>query len=155
MSSNKPERKSSRKVRVSDLIRILKASEDFIRSISQGEKDSILIMKDFRTILKPYEKLDAANFLETLKQLLKDRESVKLSTMFTETDIKRVPLEELKKLVSTEDLETKDLLFIAEKRLEIPIGVLKKMKKELIKQKILTTIQNIEKLDTIQTMASK
>jgi len=155
MSKTEHMKKTQTTVKVSYLTKILKASEDFLRVILHGRTDAVLMIKDLRTILRPYEKLEAARFLELLKQLLKDHEAIRLSILFGETDIRSVSLEKVKKLISNEDLEVKDLLFIAAKRFEMPIGVLRKMKKELIRQKILTTIQNIEKLGTIKKMASE
>ena len=144
-----------KKVKVSELIKILRANENFLRSISYENRDSILLIREFRTLLKPYGNLDAKKFLEILTRLLKDKRRIRVSALLSKTDIERVSLDEVEELVSSENLEAKDLLFIAEKHLEIPTGVLKKMRKELIRQKILATIHNIKKLDAIQKKASE
>ena len=156
MESKKQRKERTNITYVSHITKILRMSEDFLSiAPEKAEKDLVRILKNLRNVLKPYEKLEASEFLGILKNLLKNREKIKVAALFGEQDIEKVSLENVKSLIKREDLETKELLFIANKRLEMPIGVLKKMKKELIKQKILNTIENIDKLDTIQKMASK
>lgn len=153
--SNKKIEKNAKSVKVRDLIKILKANENFLQSISYKNKELVLFLKEFRAILKTQENLDGEKFLEIFKMSLKDKNATKVSTLFSETYIESLPLDKLKDLISNESLRAKDLLFIAERRLGMPTGVLKKMKKDLIKQKILSTIENIEKLDAIQKKASE
>lgn len=145
--SGKEKRIDAKSVKVGEFIRILKANEEFLSSLSYENKNLVLFIKKLRKILKPLGSLDGEKFLEGLRNSLKV--SIKLG------EIEFTPLDELKNLISEEPLSTKELLYIAEKRLEIPTGMLKKMKKELIKSKILSTIQNIQKLDAIQKKASE
>jgi len=73
----------------------------------------------------------------------------------SETNVELIPLGKLKNLVTHENITKKDLLLIAEKRMRIPIGTLKNMKKELIRDRILSEIENIEKFDTIRKKAAE
>jgi len=146
---------NAKRVKVRELSRILRASERFLDSLTYENKNMVLFIRELRMILKPYGDMDGEKFLEMLKELFKNREIKKVSTKLDEIEIKSLSLDKLKDLVSDKSLSTKELLLIAEKRLGIPTGVLKKMRKELIRSKILNTIQNIEKLDAIKKKASE
>ena len=145
--SMKNERTREEGVEVRELIELIRGIEVFLNMTSYDKKNLVLFLRKLRQILDPLADAEGEEFLEALRQSL--RVSMKLGGVET------VTLEKLKDLVSNDAWSTRELLYIAEKRLEIPTGSMKKMKKEVIKSKILSTIQNIQKLDAIQKKASE
>jgi hypothetical protein len=144
-------------VRVRDLSKLLKVDEELLRSVGVDRPILISFIEDLIKTLKPIENLDGVKFLEMLKQSLKNYEKLQDSKV-TDINVERLGLlhlVELKALISKEELSKSELLVIADKRLGIPVGALKKAKKELIRQRLLTSIDNIQKLDTIRERASK
>lgn len=75
--------------------------------------------------------------------------------LFSEARIRRIPLDEIKRTILDKNVGKKDLLFIAQKRLGIPTGTLRKLRRELIQDRILNEIENIEKFDTIEKKAAE
>lgn len=153
------EKKSEAKeksVKTRELLQILRANEEFLRSISYN-KNLVTFIKELRIALQPCRDLNGEEILQILRQSLKTYGPAKGrdSTLLRETNVELLPLDKIKESISSRDLSTKDLLLIAEKNLGIPSGTLKKMKKELIKQRIIHTIENIEKLDTIKKKAAE
>jgi len=157
MSDRKMET-DTKSVKLREFSRMLKAYEAFLESISYENEDLVLFIKELRGILKPYGNLDGQRVLKALKHSLEGeriRTHETSSTLFSEAGIRLVPLDELKSIVMNENISKKDLLFVAQKRMGIPTGSLRNMRRDVIRDRILSEIENIGKFDTIRRKAAE
>jgi hypothetical protein len=140
---------------VKDFMRLLKANEAYLKLTGNNE---VLLksVEDFRIALKPFEKNSFEKIISLMKlsNEPKEKQPVRLK-LLDGIDIEQLPLDKLKLLVMDELLGKKELLLLAEKRLGIPIGVLKKTRKSLVKDRILNAIKNIEKFEAIEKKAGE
>lgn len=144
-------------IKVKELVKLLEANEKYLSALGKNEK-ALKIVKDLRTALKPFCNVSYEKMLEILGQSLRKVEEIQKeipNVLIEGVAVEQIPFNQLKLLLSEEKLDKKQLLLIAEKRLGIPVGNLKKMRKALVLQKILNTIKNIEKLDTIEKKAAE
>lgn len=149
---------SEKRLKIREVRKLFRACENFLRSTSSKNKELIIFVNKLGMILKPYEDLDAERVLRSVRNSLGSvisQTEMKHSLLFNEADVKFLSLDKVKKLVTDRDLDKGTLLLIAEKRLGIPVGTLKKMKKSLVQNRILSVIQNIEKLETIGRRAAE
>lgn len=142
------------KTKVSDWIKLLKIDEQFVEQIGKHE-NLAKSLKELRAALKPYEKCQYEKVIDLIKQTrtVEAKLSTKASVL-EGINLKELSLDRLKILVANEKLSKNELLLLADKTLKMPIGTLKKLKKEVVRQKILNVIQNSEKLDTIARQAA-
>jgi len=139
----------SEQTKVKELIQLLKANEKYLELLGGHEK-LLACLRSLRIALKPYKKSGYQRIIELLKRPpLWQGKDASRKTILTEVEIEQLSLEKLKTLATDEKTSKEELLLLAEKRLGIPTGTLKKMKKELVKQRILITIQNIGKFEAI------
>jgi hypothetical protein len=147
-----------RRTKVKDLVQALRADELILSLASKQNGDVARFMKELSVVLKPHGDLDGGEFLALVRNALKTCVPSKSNTEMSfleQAKIKSLSLSEVRKMVSSGGLPTKSLLSIAEKNLGIPIGTLKKANRKIIEQRILGTIENIEKLGTIGRKAAE
>lgn len=139
--------------------KLLKANEGLLK-VSLGEnqnsKNMIALLRELQILFKPYAKMNANEVLEVLNKSFSEKNGKKVpKPKLTEKNICQIPFEELKSFVSLESWSKNELLIIANKRMGMPIGTLKKMKKEIVRNKILNEIENTIKFETIKNTAAQ
>ncbi len=141
------------KTKVSDWIPLLETVEKLVTQIGKNE-DLSKSIGDLIIALKPYERYQYGKVIYLLSQKHQTSEQLILKpSVLDGLDLETLSFDRLKIIISGEDLSKNELLLLANKTLKMPIGTLKKLKKEIIKQKILSVVQNSEKLDTIARQA--
>lgn len=144
--------------KVQDLVRGLKGIEQILQ-ISPANKEQLAFVREFRNILNPYRAVSGSQFLNSLENYLsmnigKGIEARKRQEKI-QIDVEHISFEEIRSLISKNILSKEKLLTIAEKRLGLSKGTLRKMKKEKIHDQIEGAIQNIETLEVIKRKASE
>lgn len=142
-------------IRLIDLIKILEALEK-IYKINYIENTQIMsFIKEFKSSLRPYKFMSGKKFLNLLKTS-SFWEPSKLKKEIKKIDIiltNIISNQEIRDLISNVNLTKEQLLFIAENKFGLSKGTLQKLKKEEIKEKIESAIQNLETLKAIQRKA--
>jgi len=153
-SENQRESIYPEKTKVSEWIKLLKIDEQIVEQIGKNE-NLAKSLKELMTALKPYEKCQSGIVIDLIKRThtVQAKLPIKASVL-DGMDLRELSLDRLKILVTNEKLSMNELLLLADKTLKMPIGSLKKLKKEVVRQKILNVIQNNEKLDTIARQAA-
>lgn len=156
LSKGKPEKKVGT-IQLRDFSKLLKALEGLLKSSSTEKTELLYFLIDLRQILKKYGYVQGSQFLEVLtKSLTVFNEEQQISNSVLNTlDVKKLALGKIKEIIFNPQTKKDDLLLIAEKRMGIPKGSLMRFKKELLKDRILSEIENIEKFETIKKQASE
>lgn len=153
--SQEKEQGISKNTKVIEWIKLLTANEQFLDQIGKHE-NLVTSIRELKTALRPFEKYQYTVILDLLthpEQVIK--KSGNKASILDGLALEQISLEKLKILSQDGNLSKKELLLLADKTLKMPTGTLKKMKKEMVQQKILNVIQNSEKLDTIGRQAAK
>jgi len=151
----------NKKLKIQSFLDVIKASESFLKYTQKENDDLGKYLKRFHSTLTPYKYMDAEIILMELKTSLKQYEQnnkikvKELSSDLNTEEIKSWNMEKIITYITNNTLKKDDLLMIAKHSLNIPIGTLQNLKKELIKIKILNIIDNVQKLDTIKKIAKK
>jgi hypothetical protein len=143
-----------KKITIQDFIEILLHVESNLFL----EKEKQFLIKNMINLFKPYKDIEINKLDYILKKANKNiiRKRRILKPNINQDELQKMKLNELKFLIiNGKEMTKDDLLTIANISLNIPIGTIQNLKKELIKEKLLNTIDNIEKLDTIKKMAKK
>lgn len=158
MAKVQKEKDVKSKVRINDLIRILKATEDVLK-LESAEKDSLKsFIRELRNVLNPYKSLSGNTFLDILRNSLLTVGVKQVSILDEQAgiqfDIETISLDELRTLLSKNTLSKEQLLIIGEKRFGLSRGTLRKSTKKEIQDQIISAIQNIETLDVLKKKAA-
>jgi len=145
-------------IKLNDLIKILQALEKICEVSSSENAQIVSFIKELRYALRPHKSVSGYEFLDlirnpsfwessTLRRKKKKNKEVRprLTTIMS--------FDEIRELLSKGTMSKEQLLNIAEKQFGLSKGTLQKLKKEEIRNKIESAIQNIETLKAIQRKA--
>ena len=145
-------------MKLGDFVKLLRSVETLCE-VTQKNAPIIYFMKEMRAVLQEHRRMNANDFLAGLRDKLSEstpeRRKTKKGQKLKEADIKNVPLDILKTLLSTRNLTKEQLLDIGKIRFGIPKGSNKNLPKEELYGLIESTIANIDTLHVIGEKASK
>lgn len=154
--SLKQDKRKEKTVKVRDLILLLESIEKIQKNpLISNPSDSKGEIRELIDVLQPIKNLGYEKFLDKLKSIITLEAESPVQLQFSDESIKNLTLKEIREICTNADKVSKSVLeVIGSQRLNLSQSMLKSNSKEKVAGLILSSLDNLDILDSIANKAS-